>query len=126
MLTVNETEEHIYRALDAGVRAYLPKTTQRSELLEVIRMVHGGGLYQPATVRAKVTARRQRIPLSPRELAVLQLIAKGLANKEIADRLSLSEMTVKTHVRHLLTKLEVPDRTGAVLVGVERGLIQVE
>jgi DNA-binding NarL/FixJ family response regulator len=126
MLTVNETEEHIHRALEAGVRAYLPKTTLRAELLEAIRLVHSGGLYQPANIRARVAARRQRIPLSPRESEVLQLIAKGLANKEIADRLGLSEPTVKTHVRHLLTKLEVPDRTGAVFVAMERGLVQVE
>lgn len=126
MLTVNETEEHIHRALEVGVRAYLPKTTQRAELLEAIRLVHGGGTYQPQAVLARVAARQRRIPLSPRELEVLQLIARGKANKEIADQLNLSETTVKTHVRNLLTKLEVPDRTGAVFVGMERGLVQVE
>ena len=126
MLTANETEEHIHRALEVGVRAYLPKTAQRVELLEVIRLVHRGGLYQPPAVRAKVAARRQRTPLSARELEVLQLIVIGLANKEIADRLNLSETTVKTHVRHILTKLEVPDRTGAAFVALERGLVQVE
>ncbi len=126
MLTVNETEEHINRALKSGVRGYLPKSTERDELLQAIRMVHGGGTYQPAAIRAKVAARRQRNPLSPRELEVLLLIAKGLANKEIADRLNLSEQTIKTHVGHLLTKLDAPDRAGAVFVGMERGLVQVE
>jgi two-component system NarL family response regulator len=126
MLTVNETEEHIHRALKAGVRGYLPKSTERDELLHAIRLVHSGAIYQPAAIRARVTARRQRNPLSPREVEVLQMIAQGLANKEIADRLNLSEATVKTHVRNLLIKLEVPDRSGAVFVGMEQGLVQVE
>ena len=126
MLTVNETEEHIYQAVQAGVRGYLPKSTSRVEMLNAIRLVHGGAIYQPPKVIARLAARRLRKPLSPREVDVLNLLARGLGNKEIAERLAISETTVKSHVRHLLGKLDAEDRAGAVFAGVERGIVQVE
>ena len=126
MFTINETEEHIHRALEAGVRAYLPKSTGREELLYAVRLVHRGSTYQPASVRAKITVRRQRIPLSHQEFQVLQLIAIGRADSEIAEKLTLSQTTLRTEVRSLLFKLGVSDRTSAVSIGLERGLVEIE
>lgn len=125
LLSIDETEEDIARAVAAGVQAYLPKSIVRAELLDAIRTVHGGGTYFPASIAQRIAARENRDALSLRELEVLRLVVQGRANKQIADTLGLAEITVKVHVSHILEKLGVPDRTRAATLAIERGLIRI-
>jgi len=125
MLSIEETEEDIHRAVDAGACGYIPKTIARALIVEAIRTVAAGGEYFSDALAAKLSERRRRKSVSTRELEVLRLIATGRTNKEIAADLGLSEATVKTHVAHLMEKLDAPDRTRVVIAALERGLIKV-
>src|SRR5205823_770605 len=113
------------RAFKAGARAYLLKGSLREQLLETIRAVHAGQRRVSAEIAAEIAEHATDDALTPREIDVLRLIAKGNANKEIARRLSLSEETVKVHVRNILGKLRANDRTHAVTVGLKRGIIDL-
>lgn len=126
LISIDEGEEDIHRAIEAGVQSYLPKAVERDELLLTIRRVHAGGRYFPPAIAARIAERRQHEPLSGRELDVLRLVMKGFANKQIADELRISEATVKAHVSSVLDKLEASDRTRAVTVAIERGIIRLE
>src|SRR5258708_26965007 len=99
--------------------------TCRAELAETIRGVHGGKRRLPAAVAQKLAEKRADEPISPRELEVLSLMAAGKRNKEIAGELSIAEDTVKMHVRNILSKLQVNDRTEAVTVALRRGIIRL-
>lgn len=123
VLSVNKGEDVIYRALQAGAATYLLKETLGDELVRIIREVHSGGGPIPPDVGRKFADRAARPSLTARELEVLQLIADGLRNKEIADRLAISEQTVQSHVKNILAKLSVSDRTKAVTVALRRGII---
>jgi len=125
LLSIDETEEDIARAVAAGIQGYLPKSIARAELLAAIRNVHRGAAYFPATVAQRIAARGHRSALSQRELEVLRLVVQGRANKQIADTLGIAEITVKVHVSHILEKLDVPDRTRAATLAIERGLIRI-
>jgi two-component system NarL family response regulator len=125
LLSIDETEEDIARAIAAGVQAYLPKSIERAELLDAIRTVHNGGTYFPASIAQRIAARSGRDALSERELEVLRLVARGWANKQIADALGIAEITAKVHVSHILEKLGAPDRTRAATLAIERGLIRM-
>jgi DNA-binding NarL/FixJ family response regulator len=125
VLTTFEGDEDIHRALEAGARAYLLKSAVRKELLHAIREVYAGRKYIPETVAARLAEHTPRVGLSQRELEVLQLVATGLRNKEIGDRLKIAEDTVKVHIKNIFEKLNVVDRTQAVVVGAERGFIQL-
>jgi len=125
LLSIDETEEDITRAMAAGVRAYLPKSIVRAELLDAVRVVHGGGTYFPASVVARIASGRKRPALSERELEVLRLVALGRANKQIADELGLAEVTVKVRVGHILEKLGAPDRTRAATLAMELGILRI-
>ncbi len=125
VLTTFEGDEDIHRALEAGARAYLLKSAVRQELLHAIREVHAGRKYIPDSVAARLAEHTPRIPLSARELEVLQLIATGLRNKEIGDRLNIAEDTVKVHIKNIFGKLNVVDRTQAVVVATERGIVKL-
>jgi len=114
ILTTFEGDAEVQRALAAGARGYLLKSTPLEKLLEVIRDVHRGRKHLTATV-AEV--------LSEREIEVLARIAEGDRNKDIGAQLSISEETVKAHVRHILEKLHARDRTQAVSIGIRRGII---
>jgi two-component system NarL family response regulator len=115
----------IRRAFKAGVQAYLTKDLLQDELLAAIRIVHKGGTYVPASLASVLSSQNDRPDLTPRELQVLELVVRGLANKQIAFSLTLSEFTVKNHIKRLLSKLGVQDRTQAATVAIERGIIHL-
>lgn len=123
LISIDETEEDIHRAVAAGVRGYLPKSVARSELLEAIHAVAAGGTYFPASIAARMEARKDRPELTARELDVLRLVALGRANKQIADELGIAEITAKVHVSRIMEKLGAPDRTRAVTLAMELGLV---
>ena len=125
VLTTFDGDEDIYRALEAGARAYLLKDTPRDELLSTIRTVHAGQKHIPAELAARLTERMFTPELTAREQEVLQEIVAGKSNREIGQTLSISEGTVKVHVNSLLGKLGVGDRTQAVTVALKRGLVHL-
>jgi two-component system NarL family response regulator len=124
-LTTYGGDEDIRRALNAGVQAYLTKDVLHDELLKAIRAVHAGQTYLPAAVAASLAAQLPRPDLSAREIQVLELIVRGLANKQIAYALSIAEHTVKNHVKNILSKLGVQDRTQAATAAIQRGIIHL-
>ena len=125
VLTTHPGDILVSRALKAGARAYLLKSSVRKELLETIRAVHAGQKRVSPEVAAGIAEHAADSVLTPREVEVLRLVAGGNANKEIAVRLSLTEETVKAHIRSILGKLEANDRTHAVAIGVKRGIIEI-
>ena len=124
-LTTYGGDEDIRRALAAGVQAYLTKDVLHDELLKAIRAVHAGQTYLPAAVAASLAAQLPRPDLSAREVQVLELIVRGLANKQIAYSLNIAEHTVKNHVKNILSKLGVQDRTQAATADIQRGIIHL-
>jgi DNA-binding NarL/FixJ family response regulator len=125
ILTTYAGDSQISRALKAGARGYLLKGMLRQELLETIRAVHAGQKRLSSEAAAEIAEHATDDVLTPREIDVLRLIAKGNANKEIAGQLSLNEETVKGHVKNILAKLGVHDRTHAVTTGLKRGIIDL-
>ena len=123
VLTTYKGDIDVVRALRAGARGYLLKNLLRLELLETIRAVHAGEKRIPPEVAAQIADHVTEDDLTSREIEVLQLIAAGNANKAIAVRLSISEETVKGHVKNILSKLAANDRTHAVTIGLKRGII---
>src|SRR5208283_3785305 len=107
-------DEEIYRAIEAGARGYLFKDMARKELIHAIRAVAKGQRYIPAPVGSRIAENLPRPGLTSREIEVLQSVAAGLRNKEIAHHLGISEATVNAHVKHILEKLNATDRTQAV------------
>jgi len=124
-LTTYGGDEDIRRALASGVQAYLTKDVLHDELLKAIRAVYAGQTYLPASVAAALAAQMPRPDLSAREVQVLELIVRGLANKQIAYALSIAEHTVKNHVKNILSKLGVQDRTQAATAAIQRGIIHL-
>jgi len=124
MLTSFDDEEDIYRALESGVRAYLLKSVSREELLSTVRTVAAGGYRISPFVAERLAQRIQTSTLTNRELDVLRRIVAGASNKQIAAALGISEATVKTHVGSILSKMSVPDRTGAAIAAIRRGIVQ--
>jgi DNA-binding NarL/FixJ family response regulator len=125
VLTTLVGDEEIYRALEAGARGYLFKDMARKELLNAIRAVAKGKRYIPAPVGSQIAENLPRTGLTTREVEVLQWVATGLKNKEIAFRIGVSEATVNAHVKHILEKLHAGDRTQAVIVALRRGIIRL-
>ena len=123
MLTTYAGDAQVMRAIKAGARGYLLKSALHRELLETIRGVHAGKKALCAEVGYEVAEHATDDVLTPAEVRVLQLIARGNANKEIAEQLSVSEETVKGQVRNILSKLSAKDRTQAAMIGVKRGII---
>jgi len=124
-LTTYGGDEDIRRALAAGVLAYLTKDVLHDELLKAIRAVHEGHTYLPAVIAAALAAQLPRPDLSAREVQVLELIVRGLPNKQIAYTLNIAEHTVKNHVKNILSKLGVQDRTQAATAAIQRGIIHL-
>jgi DNA-binding NarL/FixJ family response regulator len=122
-LTTYGGDEDIRRALAAGVQAYLTKDVLHDELLKAIRAVHAGQSYLPASVA--LATQMPRPDLSAREVQVLELIVRGLANKQIAYSLNIAEHTVKNHVKNILSKLGVQDRTQAATAAIQRGIVHL-
>ncbi len=119
-------DEEVHLAIAAGALGYLRKNAPREELLEAVRVVAAGKRHLPPEIAAALADRIGRSDPSPRELAVLALAAGGNSNKEIADKLNISEQTVKHHMGNLLVKLEARDRTQAVTEALKRGLISIK
>jgi two-component system NarL family response regulator len=126
VLTTYDCDEDIYRACQSGAQSYLLKDTSVDEIVATIRAVAAGEHRLPSTVARLLAQRLRREELSQRELDVLQYLAKGHSNKEIAAGLFLSEETVKTHLKSLFSKLGVQDRTKAVLAAVRHGIVHLE
>jgi DNA-binding NarL/FixJ family response regulator len=126
ILSVFEGEEDIWRAVEAGATGYVSKAAEIEEVLEAIRHVFAGDTYFPAVISRKLTERRSRETLTPRELEVLRQIVAGLSNKEIAIALKTSEATVKLHISNTLAKLQVADRTQAAIAAVQRGIVRLD
>ena len=125
VLTSYDGDENIHRALAAGASGYLLKTTPAAKLLEAVRAVAAGGRAVPPEVAARLAERVEGAELTARELEVLEELARGLSNREIAARLGVAESTVKTFVLGIYGKLQVEDRTQAVTVGLRRGLVRL-
>src|SRR3984957_7114807 len=125
ILTTYAGDVQISRALKAGARAYLLKSSLRKDLLDTIRAVHAGHKRIPADLASEVADHLADDFLTVREIEVLKLIASGNANKLVADRLSITEETVKGHVKNILSKLGANDRTHAVTIGLKRGIIDL-
>jgi two-component system NarL family response regulator len=125
VLSAFKGDEDIYRAFQAGAVTYLLKDSLSADLIPIIREVHAGGGPIPSDVGRKLADRVRQPVLTSREVEVLQLIAKGMRNKEIGSSLCISEETVQGHVKSLLSKLKVHDRTEAVIVGIRRGLVRI-
>ena len=129
--TAFDSDERILSAVRAGAKGYLLKGAPREELFNAVRVVHAGGsLLQPIVASRLIERMTEPVaeplpePLTPRELEVLGLMAVGLQNKEIGDRLAITERTVKFHVSSILGKLEAGNRTEAVSIAVQQGLIE--
>ena len=125
VLTTYAGDVQILRALKAGAQAYLLKNTLHKELLETIRAVHAGKKTLSPEASYEIAEHATDDALTPAEIAVLRLIAAGNANKQIADQLSITEETVKSRVKNILSKLGANDRTHAAMIGLKRGIIEL-
>ena len=125
VLTTHPGDVQVSRALKAGARGYLLKGMLRKELLETIRAVHAGQKRLSGEAAAEIAEHLADNSLTPREIDVLRLVGAGNANKEIGARLSLTEVTVKSHVKNILAKLGANDRTHAVTIALKRGIIDL-
>ena len=125
MLTTFEGDVEIQRALEAGARGYMLKNMPPRDLVEVVRQVHSGKKRIPPEVAAHLAEHFSEESLTPRELDVLQHVASGNRNRDIAERLFISEETVKVHIKHIMDKLGASDRTQAIAIAVRRGIIQL-
>jgi DNA-binding NarL/FixJ family response regulator len=125
VLTTYAGDTQILRALKAGAQAYLLKNTLHKDLLETIRTVHIGKKTLSPEVSYQIAEHATDDLLTPAEIAVLRLIAAGNANKKIADQLSITEETVKSRVKNILSKLGANDRTQAAMIGLKRGIIEL-
>jgi two-component system NarL family response regulator len=126
VLTTYDGDEDIFRALQAGAKAYLLKGMTTDELISTIRAVHAGRTHIPPAIAQKLAERMGSEELTPREFDVLEQIVHGKSNKEIAIELEISEATVKTHINSMLGKLGVADRTQAATAALQRGIIPLE
>jgi len=125
VLSTYSGDVQVLRAIKAGARGYIVKGQAHRELLDAIRMVHNGHKRIPPEVAEKLAQHAADDELSSREIDVVRLIATGNANKEIADKLAIAETTVKSHIRSILSKLGVNDRTHAVTLGLQRGILEL-
>jgi two-component system, NarL family, response regulator len=125
LLTCYDGDEYVHRGLRAGASSYVLKGTTIENLVEVIRTVYYGGRWLSPEIAAKLADRVHRSELTRRELAVLREMAEGKTNGEIASDLNIAPGTVKTHVNHVLSKLQVSGRTQAVIVAIKRGLVHL-
>jgi len=125
MLTAFDGDEDIHKASAAGAQGYILKSSTGEQLIPALRAVAAGRSWIPAEVADRLAKRNGFEPLTPREVEVLHELAKGLANKQIADVMNISMHTTKGYLKNILTKLHVADRTEAVTVAIQRGLIHL-
>ena len=125
MLTTLDGDDDIHKSLSAGANGYLLKNATREHLIPALRAVAAGQRWIPKDVARRLANRKMFEVLTPREVEVLHQLAKGLANKEIADVLDISEYTTKDHLKSILSKLHVADRTEAVTAAIQRGIVHL-
>jgi two-component system NarL family response regulator len=125
ILSSFEFEEEIFRAVQAGARGYLLKEMTRDEIVAGILAVNAGKRYFTPAIAARLAERNHRSSLSPRELEILELLSKGLTNKEIGQAFGISKHTVRNHINNITQKLDVTDRTEAASVAIKQGIIAV-
>jgi DNA-binding NarL/FixJ family response regulator len=125
-LTSYDGDQDIYRAIEAGVRGYILKEMVHTKVLDAIRTVQAGKRLMPAEVAERLSEYFPQVALTPREVEVLSYVARGLANKEIAHKLGTASGTVKMHVQNILAKLGASDRTHAVTIALERGILHLD
>lgn len=126
VLSTYAGDAQVLRAIKAGARGYIRKGHVHRELLDAIRSVHAGNKRIPPEIAAELAEHAADDELSSREIEVLRLIASGNANKQIADKLSIGETTVKSHITNILSKLSANDRAHAVTIALRRGIIELE
>ena len=125
VLTMYQGDEDIHRALAAGAATYLLKDTLSDDLIRFVREVHSGRRPLRPEVRAALDERASAPTLTPREIQVMELVAEGRRNKEIASSLAISEETVQVHLRNIFSKLKVSERTAALNVAIRRGIVHL-
>ena len=125
-LTSYDGDQEIYRALEAGVRGYILKEMVHTEVVRAIRTVVSGKRLMPPEVAERLSEYFPQVALTPREVEVLSCVARGLANKEIAHKLGTANGTIKMHVQNILEKLGASDRTHAVTLAIERGILHLD
>jgi DNA-binding NarL/FixJ family response regulator len=125
VLTMYQGDEDIYRALQAGAATYILKDTLSDDLIRVVHEVHAGKHPVMPDVEARLAERAANPTLTPREIQVIELVSQGMRNKELAAELGISEETAHVHVRNILTKLKVKDRSAAITVAYRRGIIHL-
>ena len=125
VLTTYEGDEDIYQAIEAGAQGYIIKGMPYDSLITAIERVHAGGRFLVGPVKRALAARNPATDLSHRERQVLDLLAAGSSNRQIAESLRISEATVKCHVSNILMRLDAADRTQAVVAAIQRGLVHV-
>ena len=125
ILTTFAGDVEVRRALDGGARSYLLKSTRSKDIVRVIREVHTGKKSIPSEIAAQLADYCGDDGLTDREIEVLQLVAAGNRNRDVAEKLSVTEETAKSHISHIMEKLNASDRTQAVAIGVRRGIIQL-
>lgn len=126
VLTTFDTDEDIYRAVQSGAKSFLLKDTPEGEIAATIRATHADEPAWPAQMTTRLAERQRRADLSGREMDVLQLLIKGRSNKEMSKALFISEDTIKSHLKNLFAKLEVQDRTAAVVSAIRQGIVHLE
>jgi two-component system, NarL family, response regulator len=125
-LTSYDGDQDIYRALEAGVRGYILKEMVHTEVVRAIRTVVSGKRLMPPEVAERLSEYFPQVALTPREVEVLSFVARGMANKEIAHQLGTANGTIKMHVQNILEKLGASDRTHAVTIAIERGILHLD
>ena len=125
VVTTYDGDEDIHRALEAGAQGYVIKGMPYQTLVDALKKVHGGGRFLPPPVARALAARSPHSQLSSRELEVLHLLVGGNSNKDISNLLGITEATVKSHVSTILMRLDVEDRTQAVVAALQRGLVHL-
>jgi DNA-binding NarL/FixJ family response regulator len=118
--------EDVYRAMQAGARGYLTKDADGRQLADALRVVAGGGRYIPRALESRLAERIPNSDITPRERAVLELLAQGMSTVDIARRFDLAEKTVRIHIGNLLEKLGARDRTQALVIALQRGIIHLD
>ncbi len=126
VLTNYHSDEDVYSAITAGAMAFVLKTASMEQVLDAIHSVHEGRRWIPPHIADQLAQRLARNPLSAREREVLQLLARGLRNREIGGKLFISENTVRNHVMSLLEKLGTTHRTEGIAIAIQQGLVQLE
>ena len=125
-LTSYDGDQDIYRALEAGVRGYMLKEMVHTDVIRAIRTVYSGKRLMPHEVAERLSEYFPQVALTPREVEVLGYVARGLANKEIAEKLGTASGTIKMHIQNILEKLGAADRTHAVTIAIQRGILHLE